>query len=418
MRIADSVDPSILELRSKVSGCAILAGLVFIASGCLTAVLVLGLFPSETFFSPELKNAGLAAGGVGIILGLILVGGRSGKIVDGRHRSLKTWSGWLVSMRQKHQQLEGYSWVVLAKETSSGKKSSTTRFPVRLEGDRGPVIQIDMCTDPLEARRIAEAVAKVLRLPLTDSSSGETVIREADHLDESLRQRFRRLGEEIEISPRPQMKHSKIQLTSSEVVAEIPGMSSKARLIMNVVVIVFVLGIGFPFFGMQFFSGVDDRWTGQLLALVFASLFVAMPLLVILTRLRGFNRTETITANRVELTVVQGRKTTKIPGGELEQLLITGKDVQQIFQTQPDGSLVIDPAHRDAPEGAEYIAKHGQPPTVPPLLAGAVRSLGRLSPDQMSIFACSDRASVRFGRGLSADEIAYLYSTILSVIVA
>ena len=79
--------------------------------------------------------------------------------------------------------------------------------------------------------------------------------------------------------------------------------------------------------------------------------------------------------------------------------------------------MIIDPTHQDTPEGANYIAEHGQPPTVPPALAGIVKALVKLSPERMSIFACSDRASVRFGKGLDSEEINYLYSAVIKMMV-
>ncbi len=417
MKIVHTGDPGILSLRSDVIGCLVFVGLLFIAGGGLTIALVLEMLPIDAFFEPDLKNVALAAGGLSVILGLVFIGGRSGKIFDSRRQSLISWSGLFVPMRRKHQRLDGYSWVVLVKETRKGKKSSTTFFPVRLEGERGPALQIDTCSDALEARRLAEAVAKVIRLPLTDSTSGEAVIREPDHLDESLRDRMRRLGERIEMPSRPNTMRSQIQATSSEVVAELPGMSTKVRLIMNVVVFVFVLGIGVPFFGAQLLTGADGRLTENLPLLLAATFFLVIPLLVILGKLDGFNRAARVTANRVALTVVQGRKTTEIPGDELEELSISGKDINQLFQIQADGSMVIDPSRLDTPEAAAHTAKHGQPPTIPPALAGIVRTLGTLSPERLSILARSDHASVSFGSGLDSDELSYLYSAIMKVMV-
>ncbi len=404
-------------MRSEVVGCVVFVGLLFIAGGGFTVALALDRLPIEASFNPDLKNIALAVGALVAMLGLIFVGGRSGKIFDPRRQSLISWSGFLVPMRRKHQRLDGYSWVVLVKEVRKGKNSSTTLFSVRLEGDHAPVLQVDTCTDSLEARRLAEAVAKVMRLPLTDSTSGEAVIREPDHLDESLRDRMRRLGERVEMSPQPPTMRSQIQVTSSEVVAELPGMSNKARLIMNVVVIVFVLGIGFGFFGAQPTTGTDALWTENLPLLLIAAFFVVIPLLVVLGKLGRFNQAARVTANRITLTVVQGRKTTEIPGDELEEFSISGLDINQLFQTQPDGSLVIDPSRLDSPEGAAYSAQHGQAPTIPPVLAGVVRTLGTFSPERLSISARSDRASVTFGGGLDSDELSYLYSAIMKVMV-
>lgn len=417
MKIVHTGDPGILSLRSDVIGCVVLAGLLFIAGGGITAALALDMIPIGVSFEPDVKNIVLAAGALAVMLGLIFVCGRSGKIFDPRRQSLITWSGFLVPMRRKHQRLDGYSWVILDKEVRRGKNSSTTLFPIRLEGDRGPALPVDTCTDALEARRLAEAIAKVMRLPLTDSTSGQAVIRDPDHLDESLRNRMRRLGERVEVSPQPHAMRSQIQFTSSEVVADLPGMSAKARLVLNVAVIVFALGIGIAFFGTDILSGADDQWNDKLFMLLFPAFVVAIPLLVVLAKIRGFNRASRVTATRVSLIVIHGRKRTEIPGDELEELSISGRDFTKLFQTRDDGSMVIDPDRLDTPEAAAYTAKHGQPPTIPPALAGILRTLGSFSPETRSILARSDRASVRFGGGLDSDELAYLYSAIMKVMV-
>lgn len=417
MKIVHTGDPGILSLRSDAIGCIVLTGLLLIAGGGLTLAIALEMIPVEVSFNPDLTNIAMAAGVVAVMLGLIFVGGRSGKIFDTRQQSLVSWSGFLVPMRQKHQPLDGYSWVVLDKEVRRGKNSSTTLFPIRLEGDSNPALPVDTCRDALEARRLAEAVAKVMRLPLTDSTAGQTIIREAEHLDESLRHRVRRLGERIEVPSQPQKMRSQIEITSSEVVADLPGISTKARLIIVGVVILFALGISLFFVGTDLITGAESRWADKLPLLLVPGFFAVIPVLIVFTKLRKLKRKTRVTATRASLLVVQGRKRTEIPGDELEELSISGHDFNQIFQTRNDGSMVVNPDRLDTPEATAYTAKHGQPPTIPPALAGILRILGSLSPETRSILACSDRASVRFGGGLDRDELAYLYSAIIKVMV-
>ena len=417
MKIVHTGDPGILSLRSDVVGCVVFAGLLFVAGGGTAIAFALGRIPVEAYFDPELKNIALVAGALVALLGLVFIGGRSGKIFDSRRKILTSWSGIFVPMRHKEQRLEGYSTVVLVKEIHRSKNSSTTLFPVRLESSAAEALKTDTCTDYLKARRLAEALAKVMRLPLTDSTSGEALTREPNHLDEGLRDRMRRLGERVEIPPQPRTMRSQAQVNSSEVVVEIPGMSAKARLIMNVVVIGLVLGLGGFFFGAQMIIDAKGQWSENWPMLLFAGLFVLIPLSIFLGKIRQFNRPVRVKANRVALIVTEGRKTTEIPGDELEELSISGLDISQLFQTQPDGSLIIDPSRLDSPEGVAYSAQHGQPPTVPPALAGIVKSLGAFSPQKLSILARSDRASVTFGGGLDADELSYIYSAIMKVMV-
>ncbi|RLE20495.1 MAG: hypothetical protein DRJ65_18120, partial [Acidobacteria bacterium] len=171
MKIVHTGDPGILSLRSDVVGCVVLAGLLLIVGGGLTLAFALDMIPIDASFNPDLENIVLAAGALGVMLGLIFVGGRSGKIFDSRRQSLISWSGLFVPMRHKEHRLEGYSTVVLVKEIHRSKNSSTPLFPVRLESSAAEALKIDTCTDYLKARRLAEVVAKVMRLPLTDSTS-------------------------------------------------------------------------------------------------------------------------------------------------------------------------------------------------------------------------------------------------------
>ena len=108
---------------------------------------------------------------------------------------------------------------------------------------------------------------------------------------------------------------------------------------------------------------------------------------------------------------------TEIPGDELEELSISGKDISQLFETRPDGSMVVDPTRLDTLEGATYLAQHGQAPTIPPALAGVLKTIATFAPGRLAILARSDRASVTFGGNLDTAEIAYLYSAIMKVIV-
>jgi len=96
---------------------------------------------------------------------------------------------------------------------------------------------------------------------------------------------------------------------------------------------------------------------------------------------------------------------------------ISKLDIDQIFQTQPDGSLVVDPSRLDSPEGTAYSAQHGQPPTIPPALTGLVKALATFAPGKLSILARSDQASVAFGGGLDSAEITYLYSVIMRAMI-
>ena len=61
-------------------------------------------------------------------------------------------------------------------------------FPIQLDGTAKP-LEIAAPGTIQNARRDAEQVAKALRLPLADHTGPTQIVREAEHLDESLRER-------------------------------------------------------------------------------------------------------------------------------------------------------------------------------------------------------------------------------------
>ncbi|RLE20883.1 MAG: hypothetical protein DRJ65_17235 [Acidobacteria bacterium] len=152
MKIVYTGDPGILSLRSNVVGCVVVAGLLFTAGGVLTVAFATGQIPVEASLNPDLKFAAQVLGVLVVLLGLVFVGGRNGKAFDGRRKTMVSWWGFFAPMRSKESRLDRYSMVVLSKEIHRSKNSSTTMFPIHLEGDATEALGIDTCLDYLEAR--------------------------------------------------------------------------------------------------------------------------------------------------------------------------------------------------------------------------------------------------------------------------
>ncbi len=83
---------------------------------------------------------------------------------------------------------------------------------------------IDAPTDYQEARSTGEFLARFLQRSLEDISTGKRVVRDPEHLDESLRERVRRTQEDVRSLPPPPLEmRSKIEQTGEGVEIEIPG---------------------------------------------------------------------------------------------------------------------------------------------------------------------------------------------------
>ena len=179
-------DPDIIEKKSG-GGCLTLVGIPFFLSGLWVLLMGLGVgpFPASGGFP-----ASLVAVLVGLIftaIGGILIFGRSGLIIDRRENRVVRWQGLLVPLRRTVRPLDSFDRVRL----DCSRDDKTTSYPVQLArgGDPEGAITVEEPSDYQQARQTAETLARFVRKPLEDHSSGTPVIRAPEFLDESLRER-------------------------------------------------------------------------------------------------------------------------------------------------------------------------------------------------------------------------------------
>ncbi|MBI1372280.1 MAG: hypothetical protein GC159_05905 [Phycisphaera sp.] len=139
-------------------------------------------------------------GGVFGLFGFVTMGWRSGLRVNHRRRTLTTWWGVVVPLFSKDRDLEAVRAVHVCKEvrrTSNGKggSSSKTVYPVRLVFDGSDRHEIKAPGSPIVARQLAEAVAHAADAPMHNAIGGESVIRQPDQLDWSLREHLLHAGD-------------------------------------------------------------------------------------------------------------------------------------------------------------------------------------------------------------------------------
>ena len=108
---------------------------------------------------------------------------------------------------------------------SRGDSDSADTWPVKLSGEGIPKpIAVAQPMSFAEARQVAEELSRFLRKPLVDSSTGERVTRDPEHLDESYRDRVRRTGEAVAVvPPEPPGMRSRVERTGEGFILHIPG---------------------------------------------------------------------------------------------------------------------------------------------------------------------------------------------------
>jgi hypothetical protein len=346
--------------------------------------------------------------------------GRMGVIIDRRRGRMVKWYGLIIPMIRREHMMGLCDRLALTREVRKSDKSTQTVYPVRLEGNaQEKPILIEEPTDYQQARATAESLAEFLRLPLVDVSSGKEVVREPDRLDESIRERVRRTGEEMPEAAAPSQMRSTLQEESGTLHIRIPppGVTGAHRF--QLIAFLILIGVGaFVVRPFQSFEVQDP--VGWLLIGLIGAAFVLPPLVFVLFRVAGRARTGcTVQASRSLLRVEHGKNVTEIFADELEELEIHESALPAGFTKGPDGQLMIDKNALSQPPGDRRYASAGtgQPTPAGPLVSFLMSAVLRRSPGP-SIVARSDKKTVRFGAGLDKEELLYLYTRLRSILAA
>ncbi|MDP6114921.1 MAG: hypothetical protein QGG53_23915 [Planctomycetota bacterium] len=363
-----------IEIKAG-GGCLMLFGLPFFSAGVL--VIVLGLMGKVNSSSggPAPLYFVIPFGLVFASVGGVLMFGRSGKIIDGDNRLLTSWWGLLVPLKRTDYSFDGFQMVCVRKEVRRSENSSYTCYPVRIESADDSVT-VEEPRVYHDARQRGEEVSKLMGLPMEDSTTGESVVREAEHLDESLRDRMQRTGEKLEIPDQPDGCRVTCHPEGDALVLDLPPPGTGiihylmlgGSLIGVIVVCVFFLPnfasapppMNYVFMG---FIGV---------------FFILLPFLTVARKMnREAMRRDRVTVSAHGLTVEQkffiGSRTLELPSDELEELKVELLENQQ----QP-----------------EFIVAMGR-----------------------HITARSDKVTVVFGNGLSRDDLSWMYQLLKYVLV-
>lgn len=417
MRFKETGDPEILEARSG-GGFLMVFGLPFLLAGLFIMTTPLELFPVSGDDAPWYVV--VPFGLVFAVVGAGLMFGRSGVIIDRRQNMVTKWYGILVPMKQTQESIGFYNQLTITREIRRGDKSSYTVYPVRLVGAGAEKINIGEPRDYQTARNYAELLAQFLKMTIVDSSSGEKVVREADMLDESIREKAQRTGEKVKMPGAPFDTKVKVRQESEEVMVDIPatGITRTAYFKLAVQLVfmaTFVVWFILPF--MKDMEIASDNF-------VFFG-FVGLVCILMLIFMLGSVLTESrrsflITASRHILRVMEKtlfrKKVIEIPVDELEELEAVGNKgmMPQGFGKTPDGRLMIDKNQygQNSHRPSDHYGTGGGAYIPGPKMASIITGLTMLLPNSKGIVARSDTKSIQFGAGLSEPEIDYVHAVI------
>ncbi len=361
----DDSDPQRYR-KVKGGGCLTVFGMPFFLVGLLLFALALGIIPAHMEGGAELPVLFISLFGTPFFLvGALLVFGRSGLTIDKSRGSISRWWGLLVPMRSEETPLGLVQAVHLGYDPGDSDSPATYPVELVLDGARAP-IAVQSGTGYPQMRALAERLAALIGKPCEDTSTGQRVVRDPKRLDESLRDRVRRLGEKLSSVPSPPSTlRTRVTQRGTAVTLEIPAPPrSLFHFIPLFFAVIFAAWIGIDFLpailGSEGSPGVRIS-VGSFLLLV----FVVGPILLSLKPIVWpKSRHTVVTADRAGLQVEEWSgekcKRTEIPVDELEDLLAP------------------------AP----------------------------------GITAVSDRGTVTFGEGLSAEEVTYLHALVRWALVS
>ena len=181
--------------------------------------------------------------------------------VDGKARTYRKRLSFLRAGKGTSGSLDDFNRVIVHQcmrtDMSSETRTLTTVYPIQLVGS-GCAFQVWEAQHPGRARDLAEQIAKALALPLCDRTGSEEIMREADHLDESLRARRRRTGEAFPtVPPKPRRMKSHVRQEERDLVLEIPAAGWPEHAVGGVVWAVLLSGASCGIFWFLF-SGLRE----------------------------------------------------------------------------------------------------------------------------------------------------------------
>jgi len=389
-------------LKSKQGGgCLMLFGLPFFLVGLFVMQAPLNLINADLEGGAPPWYVALPFGLVFASVGAGLMFGRSGIIIDIQQDRLIKWWGLLVPMKRKEYILDTLSRLTLKKEVRKNDKSTQIVYPIRLESsDQSEGITLEEPGAYPEARELAEDLAKFLDRPLTDYTSGSAVTRDPDRLDETVREKLQREGEEIYVPPAPMDMKTRVEETGDGLALEIPSTGIDRFAYMRLVIPLIVAIVVGTQFLPKFWELPGPSFIRYFFVGFVGLIFVLGGVLHVLKQAKKSTRVTLNTwALSVEQRALRKSKTTEIPLSELEDLVFSSAR-----SAMADMQFPGQRAYPNMGETGVVRMPDGRP--APRILMSLIKMAGGSS----SIVARSDKEEVRFGQGLSDEELTYLHA--------
>jgi uncharacterized membrane protein len=401
-------DQATLEINSG-GGCISIFGLPFLLAGLFIMQIPLGIVPVKGSPGTLPSIFVVLFGAVFAAVGACLVFGRSGIILDRGRGSIIQWYGLLVPMKRTEYLLDSIRQVEM--NFSSGDSDSPATWPVKLSGESiAKPISVIQPTSFTEARQLAEELARFLRKPLVDSSTGERITRDYEHLDESYRDRMRRTGEAVSVlPPEPPNMRSQVERTGEGLIINIPASAnSRFQYIPVFFSLVFAGGVAW-FFLWPILMFTMPEVIRNIFLVFFGLFFIAAPVIsalrTVYRRKKEFERiTVTKTFLRLEA-LKQGKSITmEIPTAELEDLVSpTTRGAMNTIEVS---------GMKKVPLGDTGTPRMPDGRPVPRFLVSLMKMVG-----SRGITARSDKTLIGFAAGLDEAEVTWLFALIRKTIV-
>lgn len=399
-------DQATLEIRSG-GGCLSVFGLPFLLAGLFVLQLPLDLIPVNKPSDTPSSLFVILFGAVFTLVGALLVFGRAGIILDRARGRIVQWYGLLVPFKRTEYLMDAIDQVEMS--FSSGDSDSPATWPIKLSGgSMTKPLAVSQPTSFAGARQLAEELSRFLQKPLVDTSTGERIIRDPGHLNESYRDRMKRVDKaEGILPPKPSTMRSRVERTGEGLVIHIPeNTNKKIYYIPLAFSLIFAIGVTWFFMPPLLRSDLPDLI--RYLILGFLGLFIIVPLISAIRTAHQMKKDfERITVTRAFLRVEairQGKKTmTEIPIDELEDLVAPARQ-ETINIIEVSGMKKVKLGDTGTPRMPD-----GRP--VPRLLSSLMKMAG-----SKGIIARSDKTEVELAAGLDEAEVAWLFALIRKTI--
>lgn len=391
-------------------------GLPFFAAGIFLTLVGLGVVPLENsdevpaWAWPIMMLMGLVFAGVG---GGLAFGRRWTTLDLDRRVLVKEW-GPLVPVRREEHRLEDFDAVLLRLIAGDSDTSDSHEVLLRRRDGRAPVL---LSSSPVfgESRERAGEVAKLLGLPLSDTSAGAERVIPPQRVDATFQERLR-AGEEAEVPiPRPFRPRSQVRESEGRVEVSLPGPDFRPVQLLGVALPVAAAILVGPSV-LHFFRDTGTPVAVQVVMVGFATLFFfVVPAAGVLNAFLLSERGGwVLEASREGLVLEErgawARKRRTIAAEEI--LGLHAETSQgQVAAALRDGAQRAGTGRGGVGGGAE------RRPILPPSPPrrddpGWLRTVRRLVPSK-GVIIRTRTETLAFGAGLPDDEVLYIHALVL-----